>query len=489
MDRFEQISSECARRAWALAYSLVRNAADADDVVQKAYLVAWQRRDVIPADPWPWFAMVVTNSARNLRKGAARRRVREERLQHMPPDPGPAPQGSLEQDELRDLLLTALASLPQEEREAVALCHIAGLTQVQASETSGVNLNTLKSRVKRGLDRMRGRLQAQAQKLESYLATMAVPIPVGGWDAAIARWESGARTGAIQTGSPAALALKLVAGLTVPGAALVAAWLLLDLGAEPSPQLPRAAASAAEPVPIVARGGMDQPNPSTEDARLVASRVKLPIAVPADLPPLVPAERTAVPLGDEPAGRQVLSPLPGSETSTVRVRTSFYESGALYMQWIEEVTPAGAILQGSHIRLHLSGSLWQEGQYLNNKREGIWTARHENGAMESQGAFVQGLSEGMWTWWYPDSVVKAKGEYRRELREGEWRYWHPTGHLKSIMQFKDDMAEGPSTHFDEQGRKVRTSTWHKGKKHGPEVEFDLDGNPSPARQFVDGVPQ
>lgn len=481
MDRFSQISQECARRAWALAYSLVRNASDADDVVQRAFLVAWQRREVIPDDPWPWFAVVVSHSVRNSRREAARRTRREERLQHLPMAKNYAPGQSLEQEELRDLILAALAELPEEEREAVALCHIGGLTQVQASQASGVNLNTLKSRVQRGLERLRTRLQKQAKDVEAYLATIAVPVPVGGWEQAITRWKSSASAETIRSGLTLMFAAKLVAGLALPGAVLLAVFLMLNLGAKPSPTLVSSASPPNDLRAIPPVSPAEESDSSMNEARSRARSVQLPIEVSPDLAPVDPTEHKALSPNAEPISKQVLSPLPGTQVSWLRVRTSYYESGQLYMQWIEEVTPKGAILQGSYVGFHPNGFLWQEGQYLNNEREGLWTSRHDTGALESQGVFRSGFSEGVWTWWYSNGTTSAKGEYQQDLRQGEWRYWHANGHQKTIMLFKDGLAEGESTHFDESGRKVRTTTWHKGKRHGPETEFDQDGNPLPPK--------
>lgn len=487
MHRFEYISSDCARRAWALAYSLVRNAADADDAVQKAYLVAWQRREVIPEDPWPWFAVVVANSVRNLNRAEARRTKREEHLQHQPTSAAVAPGSLLEQEELRDLVLAALAELPQEEREAVALCHIGGLTQAQASEASGVNLNTFKSRVKRGLDHMRGRLHQRTRDVEAYLATIAVPVPAGGWDAAALRWKSGAKAQAAQSGSGLLVALKVAAGLAIPCVAIgLAAW-MLGLSARVPAQARPVAASVSE----ATLGEAGMPTRATtsvaDDVGLTPYRVKLPVAVPEGAVPVAGADLALPPQVDQPAARQVLSPIPEAGSSTLRVRTSYYESGALYMQWIEEVTSGGAMLQGSFVRFHENGVLGEEGLFLNNKRHGTWTFRHDNGAIASQGEFADGLSEGVWTWWYANSVPMAKGAYRREKRQGEWQYWHTNGQIQAITHFKDNLADGVSTRFDEQGRKVRTITWRAGKKHGPETEFDQDGNATVNSTYIEGV--
>ena len=68
--RVKRFVREFARPAWRLAYALVGNAADAEDVVQEAFVVATRKPHAIPSDGdgWPWIAAVVTNAARNLRR-------------------------------------------------------------------------------------------------------------------------------------------------------------------------------------------------------------------------------------------------------------------------------------------------------------------------------------------------------------------------------------------------------------------------------------
>lgn len=53
----------------------------------------------------------------------------------------------------------ALKALPEAERLCVSLCHGAGLTHAEIATTLGLPLGTVKSHVKRGLDRLRARLE------------------------------------------------------------------------------------------------------------------------------------------------------------------------------------------------------------------------------------------------------------------------------------------------------------------------------------------
>ena len=67
--RLERLFETAHRRAWRLAYSLLRDAHTAFDCVQQAYLVAARNPGRIPdGDAWPWFAVVVGFEARNMRR-------------------------------------------------------------------------------------------------------------------------------------------------------------------------------------------------------------------------------------------------------------------------------------------------------------------------------------------------------------------------------------------------------------------------------------
>ena len=49
-----------ADRAWRMAYALLSNTHDADDLLQQSFVIAWRKADQAPRDnPWPWLAAIV----------------------------------------------------------------------------------------------------------------------------------------------------------------------------------------------------------------------------------------------------------------------------------------------------------------------------------------------------------------------------------------------------------------------------------------------
>lgn len=487
MNGFDRIDDECSRRAWGLAYALTRNAADADDVMQQAFIVAWKRSSQVPAEPWPWFAAVVANCARNQKRGAARRRNREAAMLQEKETSGRAFEASLEQSELRRLLLNALDELPPEEREAVALCHVGGLTQQQASEATGVNLNTIKARVSRGLARMKARLASRSASIEVYLASMALPVPAEGYEAALRRWRDGATGGsagaAVSGASFAAAACAL--GLA---AMLFTAWVLVEAGNSSSAEAPGGTASGV----------------MFDDAADASSSLPMPVGQPPVGQPVVRAESADVsndsggvtaPAADvwpEKAIAQpndTLVPAGPNPVGSMQVRISYYPTGEKYMQWTEQVTQTGAIRQGSFSAFFTSGIVCEAGEYVDNDRQGSWTRYHENGAMASRAEFRGGRLNGTFRSFYDDGTPEAEGSYTDSMRSGTWTFWHANGQRQRVATFHEDLPDGLMTDFDEQGRKRRETVWTGGVKQYPPREFDENGNELPPAAQTGPAPE
>ncbi len=161
--RVERCVRECSLRAWRLAVLLVGCPAEADDVVQQACVVAAQKPEAVPEDdPWPWFAAVVRNVARNARRKRARRARYEDvamgqEAERVDPDAvDPAQIAAL--NEFATIARNEVERLPEREREAVVLVHVAGLTIREAAVALAIAPSTAGEAAQRGLARLRQRL-------------------------------------------------------------------------------------------------------------------------------------------------------------------------------------------------------------------------------------------------------------------------------------------------------------------------------------------
>ena len=127
--------------------------ATADDVAQDAFMVAFERIAGFRGDGS--FAGWVKRIAARLYLRRIKGKVRlEAPLDDQPEQAGPGEGWTVSRLDLE----AALESLSPSERLCVSLCHGAGLTHAEIAEQLKAPLGTVKSHVKRGLDRLRMRL-------------------------------------------------------------------------------------------------------------------------------------------------------------------------------------------------------------------------------------------------------------------------------------------------------------------------------------------
>jgi RNA polymerase sigma-70 factor (ECF subfamily) len=123
----------------------------ADDIAQDAFIQAFERCSEFRGDG-TFAAWVKRIAARLYIKRAAReaRYVGEARGEDVAPAADPGARVDLDE---------ALKSLSEPERLCVSLCHGAGMAHPEIATALNLPLGTVKSHVKRGLDKLRARLQ------------------------------------------------------------------------------------------------------------------------------------------------------------------------------------------------------------------------------------------------------------------------------------------------------------------------------------------
>ena len=161
-DAFAELAAAAISRLDATAWLMLRDHERAMDAVQNALLRAW--RD-LPALRDPdrfdaWLNRLLANACIDLL-----RRDRRHRLDVVLTDTSPTP---IVHDETaviadRDELERGFRRLGPEERAVIVLHHYLDLPLPEVAATLGVPLGTAKTRLYRGLDRMRAALDADAR--------------------------------------------------------------------------------------------------------------------------------------------------------------------------------------------------------------------------------------------------------------------------------------------------------------------------------------
>jgi RNA polymerase sigma-70 factor (ECF subfamily) len=164
---FEELIRAYSRRLFAVAYGVLQNSAEAEDVVQETFLKAWRTRgkvrDAARFDAW------LTAIARNRACDLLRRRrgvPMPEQADELPDDTLAAPGSEMDDAERGRRIHRALAGLPEHYRVALSLRYLDGMDCRAVESAMGLTNGALRGILGRALDSLRQTLKPSAELLE-----------------------------------------------------------------------------------------------------------------------------------------------------------------------------------------------------------------------------------------------------------------------------------------------------------------------------------
>jgi RNA polymerase sigma-70 factor (ECF subfamily) len=153
------------RRVFGLAVTLVGDRALADDIAQEAMVRAWRHAgafDVRRGSVTTWLLAITRNLAIDALRAARVKPVPDDVLIAAMPVTGDGPaDASVAVDELQRVA-RALGALPVEQRRALLLARLRGLTAAELAEHEGIPLGTAKTRIRTALIRLRDQMEQEA---------------------------------------------------------------------------------------------------------------------------------------------------------------------------------------------------------------------------------------------------------------------------------------------------------------------------------------
>src|SRR6188508_850690 len=169
-ERFAELVSRHQRRAMRIAYQYLRDAADADEAVQDAFLKVFSHIGSY-RDAWPfevWFTRILINGCLDRRKARARRDRRfapaEEATGADEARPTFGGGGTLDPEarvlarERRDRIARAVDRLEGRQRTVFMLCHYGDCTPREVSAMTGLNESTVRVHLFRAARKLRALL-------------------------------------------------------------------------------------------------------------------------------------------------------------------------------------------------------------------------------------------------------------------------------------------------------------------------------------------
>ncbi len=171
-DRFGALVALLQRRAVRIAFQYLRNAADADEAVQDAFIKVFlhleQYRTELPFDVW--FTRILVNATLDRLKARARQQrwishsTDEDDGRRVEQVPGgeASNERRLLAKERWAQVTQAVASLPDRQRLVFTLCRLDEQTSAEISAATGMSQATVRVHLFRALRKLRGVLGGQA---------------------------------------------------------------------------------------------------------------------------------------------------------------------------------------------------------------------------------------------------------------------------------------------------------------------------------------
>ena len=141
---------------------------DTEDVVQEAWVKAYRSLGSFRLDsPFrPWLLRIVANEARNAHRSSSRRTAREDRTARLWPADLVDPSAEVVDREAKERLLVAVGTLPDKLGHVVVCRYLLDLDEAATAVVLGVPRGTVKSRLSRGLARLRDELATTTEEVD-----------------------------------------------------------------------------------------------------------------------------------------------------------------------------------------------------------------------------------------------------------------------------------------------------------------------------------
>jgi len=163
---FDELARRYARRAFAIAYRILRHTQDAEDLVQDAFIAALDGIGSFDsARPFgPWFFRIVVNRALNAASARSTRERHVSVIHLWDNDAGQTDSDPAERSEIRARFQAAIERLPRHQRLIVELSDIDGRSSTEIGEMLDLPRGTVRWHLHQARKTLRGALASLLER-------------------------------------------------------------------------------------------------------------------------------------------------------------------------------------------------------------------------------------------------------------------------------------------------------------------------------------
>lgn len=170
VDCFEELIKEYQQFAYNIALKMTRNAEDAKDLTQEAFVKVYKNMNKYREDSKfsTWLYRIVVNTCKDFlrkKKDVALGEDEDYILEIPQTDIDADPVSSYERSEVQQYIKHAIDELPEPFKTTFILCDVNGMSYAEIADIQDVALGTVRSRIHRARMQMRAILQNSLSNL------------------------------------------------------------------------------------------------------------------------------------------------------------------------------------------------------------------------------------------------------------------------------------------------------------------------------------
>ncbi len=134
-----------------------------------------------------------------------------------------------------------------------------------------------------------------------------------------------------------------------------------------------------------------------------------------------------------------------------------------------------------------SSKIEKEGNYLNNRKNGVWKTYYPNGVLKSEITYVNNRPNGYARIYYKNGKLSEEGVWKGTKWVGKYNYYYENGNKAYEWSFNENgKRSGKQKYYYESGKIRIEGDWQDGKENGVIKEYYEDGGVKSEKIFAAG---